>query len=166
LANDQNTPQSLDPVSDVLERALGYEIATGEFYEKAIEIAADPHTKAVFKGLAMDERDHKRIVTEEFKKRYPDREPIPKPSNLPHPALESTAETSLDAVRAAHGLEIVANRRYQEGADSATDEELRKTLQGLANFEQEHVDLLARELKARGGQPWDEMELDNWVRDD
>jgi rubrerythrin len=158
--------QSADPVRDVLERALGYEIATAKFYEKAIGIADDPETKAVFKGLAMDEGDHQRIVTEQFKKRYPDTEPEPKRSNLPHPTLGSNAETSLDALKAAHGLEIVAHQRYRAAANNASEDDLRRVLAGLADFEHEHVDLLARELKSRGGQPWEEMELDNWVRDD
>lgn len=168
MSNDDSTTkaQATDPVQDVLERALGYEIATGKFYERAIDIADDPETKAVFRGLSMDEGDHQRIVTEQLKKRYPDKGPRPKPSNLPHPTLESNAQTSLDALKAAHGLEIVAHQRYRAAATKAADEELRRVLQGLADFEQEHVDLLASELKSRGGKPWEEMELDNWVRDD
>jgi rubrerythrin len=54
---------------------------------------------------------------------------------------------------------------YEQSSQQTKRADLKRILLSLVEFEEGHRRLLASEYQARLGRPWDDYELDRWVRE-
>lgn len=147
----------------ILVKALASEIWSQRFYQGALEQAADTQAEATLRHLLEQEYRHERELSEVFRSYFghnPPQDKIepPKPVEVP--------VDSIKALEMAMNKELNAERYYREAAEKADYPAVATLCRRLAEEEAEHYRAAEREYRARTGQPWEDTELDTWVRDD
>jgi len=141
---------------DILKSALLLEIRGQAFYKKAAQQAENQAVKEFFESMAAEEVRHVEILTEQYKA-------VKAKGHFIAPTIEETPTVVADAVltdtlkqnisaagfesaaiSAAMGMEERAIKLYAQRASDATDSEEKGLYKWLAEWEGQHLELLAR----------------------
>ena len=159
---------SLKNIIELMKNAVHSEIDSQGFYQEAVKCTKRDEAKKMFKRLIDDEKRHERILTE----RYTGLTKDPLPSMEPHKKRIDMARkivkgrtTEVDALKIAINKERWTHNNYLEMADNVKDKDLEDVLQLLAQDELGHEQILVAEYRAFTNQPFDEYELDLYVRE-
>lgn len=141
---------------EILKSAILLETRGKAFYMKAAEAAQDPTVKEFFEMMAREEISHVRILSDQYKA-YQANQKF-SPGELTHDR-DSVATGVLNgklqgrisaagfesaAVSAAMAMEERAIKLYAQRADEATDPEEKALYRWLAEWETEHLEMLAK----------------------
>lgn len=131
-----------DQLLKIIDKAIGEEEASYQFYKDASEKIEDDYLKSLFKELSEDELKHKNYL-ENFKEsgastiNINGSEDYKLSEELDDVEL-NTEMSFKDAVQLAMKREEAAMNQYKDIAKSCTDEEERKIFEGLSDMEQLH----------------------------
>lgn len=148
-------------VLEAVKSAIITELRGEEIYQAAFERATDPAAKQMFESLAVDERQHKAFLEQNFKSLLETGTwavPVSVEALTP---LDSTAVITPDFLKRVKGgafemaviaagceLERSAIEFYSKAAQDCPDEESSKVFTFLANWEEDHLKALT-ELEER-----------------
>lgn len=140
----------------ILKRAILLETRGKAFYNKAAEEAKEGAIKDFFKMMAAEEVSHIKILSKQYKSYQTDGKFAPR-SNDETPSLVAdqvitdqlkanitAASFESAAISAAMGMEERAIKLYSQRADEATDPEEKSLYQWLAEWESQHLEMLAK----------------------
>jgi len=154
-----------EQIRTVLENAIGFEIEAQHLYSKMSESAGDPGTKQTLRGLYKDEVRHEKLLREIYVAEVGEEAGVVlKPSGRA-PREVSAGIDAREALQIALEKEASARAYYGAAARETAMPQVRALLLLLEKEEDGHYMLIDQEIKARAGQPWEPMELDNWVRE-
>lgn len=140
----------------ILKRAILLETRGKTFYKKAADEANDKAIKDFFKMMAAEEVSHIKILSDQYKSYQANGKFIPRSvddsfadvadqiitdkikDNISAAGFESAA------ISAAMGMEERAIKLYSERAGEASDPEEKALYQWLAEWETQHLELLAK----------------------
>lgn len=154
-----------ESVSEILKDAIKAEVLACQFYTRSQRQVSDREVLALFASLADDEAGHE----SELRMLYRDLVGEDAPAQVIQASAEKTNPIPHDPMailRMAMGREERARNIYRFLAAQIDDQRAHGLLMRLESQEERHYDLLEMELKGRRAQPWSQIELDNWVRDD
>jgi rubrerythrin len=154
-----------EQIGTILEQAIAFEIEAQHLFQKMSESAGDPGTKQTLNGLYKDEVRHEKLIREIYARQLGEEAgAVPKVSGRgPREVMEGVG--AREALQIALEKEANARSYYANAAKETEERDVRELLLFLAKEEDGHYMLIDQELKARAGQPWEPMELDNWVRE-
>lgn len=159
---------SLKDIIKLMKDAIHSEIDSQGFYNEAAKCTKKKEVKGIFKSLEGDEKRHEKILIERYKSLTKD----PLPEMKPRSKWIKTAKdmvksetNQIDALRIAINAERKAHNHYLEMADKAEDKLLEEVLELLAQDERGHEQILVAEYRALTHQPFDDYELDLYVRE-
>ncbi len=147
------------PESDslkILKRAILLEIRGKAFYKKAAEEADNQVVKDFFGMMAAEEVSHIKILSEQYKSYQANDKFIPRavdeyPADVADQILTDKLKENISAVgfeaaaiSAAMGMEERAIKLYSQRADEASDPEEKALYKWLAEWEIQHLELLAK----------------------
>ncbi len=132
----------LQEYKQIVESAIGEEVAASIFYQEASEKVEDPYLKKMFAQLAEDERGHKRILekiltSERIQQYFKESVDFKVSETVDKPEL-STQMKPADAVALAMKNEEEAMQMYQQMADACDDPEMKRAFEDLATMERGH----------------------------
>jgi len=159
--------QSLKVTSpgEVLELAISAEMDAHQFYLRAADQVKDSKARTTFLALAGDEEGHRLQLEAQYRHLMEDRKfSYRAGTNILHRHLDQDLD-ALGVIALGIKAEKDAMAFYQESGKTAKDPSLKKILLSFVGFEDSHRKLLEAEYQARLGHPWDDLELDLWVRE-
>lgn len=136
---------------EILTEAISIEIFGREYYLIFSDIIEEDNAKAVFRGLARDEGEHRELLEKEYKKvsgkpfdtgsadeqnRKKAREIFPEPLHAPG------IKESKDILKLGIRTEERSIELYSRSARETTNESSKKLFSELTKFEKEHKKLL------------------------
>ncbi len=159
---------SLKDIIKLMKEAIHAEIDSQGFYNEAAKCTKRKETKGTFKRLEKDEIRHEKILTERYKSLtkdpLPKMEPRAKIIKMAKNMVKS--ETNLiEALKIAINTERKAYNHYMKMADKSADKLLEEVLELLAQDERGHEQILVAEYRAYTHQPFDDFDLDLYVRE-
>lgn len=148
-----------------LNLGINSEIAAYVFYRKARRLIDDPELQTVIDKLALDEKDHFRVLEDEYDRNvrsemwapYKDilsRDGLPDIDELvqdTHKELLGrigTLKTRKDILEMALSLEKEAFDLFHDASAKAKDPDIKKVFDHLADFEKGHVITIEKALAA------------------
>jgi rubrerythrin len=158
-----------ESVEDVFKYALMVEGRGYEFYHATAERTDNETARKFFEEFAQEELDHKRILTELYTTRRDKhnwdesilQQERPHGFDIHDPVLSKAFRKSLEsstfdttALDIAIVLEKEARDFYAKAAQQVEDEELKKILIWLAQFEDEHYDTMVKLHESLREQYW------------
>ena len=156
---------NLNRAGDILDLAISAEMDAHQFYLRAADRVKDGKTRATFLALAGDEEGHRLQLEREYGQLFGDRKFRYRPeTNILHRHMESDLD-DLGAIALGIKGEKDAISFYEQSSQQAERTDLKKILLALVEFEEGHRRLLESEYEARLGRPWNDYELDRWVRE-
>ena len=133
----------LDKYREVISHAIEAEIAARKFYEDVGKRIKDTYLKELFEGLAVEEANHERLLSDILNKEQMDRsyfnfeKDFHVAETVDMPAV--TGDLNLkDAIGIAMKNEEVAMKNYTALADNCEDEQLKSVFLDLAAMERSH----------------------------
>jgi len=156
---------NLDQAEDILDLAISAEMDAHQFYLRAADRTKDGKARAAFLALAGDEEGHRLQLEREYTQLLGDRKFQYRPgTNILHRYMRRDVD-DLGAVALSIKSEQEAISFYQQSSQQTKRADLKRILLRLVEFEEGHRRLLESEYQARLGRPWDDYELDRWVRE-
>jgi rubrerythrin len=154
-----------EQIRTILEKAIAFEIEAQHLFQRMSESAGDPGTKQTLNGLYKDEARHEKLIREIYVKELGEEAgAVLKPSGRA-PLQVKAGTGAREALQIALEKEANARAYYGSAAKETDEPKVRELLLFLEKEEDGHYTLIDQELKARAGQPWEPMDLDNWVRE-
>jgi rubrerythrin len=147
---------SEDKTTDILKSAILMEKRGKAFYEKVAQQTSGTAIKRFFEMMANEEKNHIRILSEQFKA-YQDNKQFdrtqfddPHESDIAAQVITkeikseiSAADYEAAAISAAMSMEESAVKLYSERAAAATDPNEKELYNWLAKWETQHLNFLA-----------------------
>ncbi len=133
----------------LLLAAIKSEIDSKNLYENLAGRVKNMLFKDRLLFLANEEEKHRAYLEALYRKKFPDEKlVVPDHTAVPLPEVDASEDRLLsEIVEDAMKAELAAKDFYESMKDLLHDEENKKMLQILANMEQGHYDLLAKELE-------------------
>jgi rubrerythrin len=145
-----------DKTTDILKSAILMEKRGQAFYEKVAQQTSGNVVKRFFEMMADEEKNHIRILSEQFKA-YQDNKQFdsvkfddPHESDIAAQVISgeikseiSAADYEAAAISAAMSMEESAIKLYSDRADTATDPNEKALYNWLAKWETQHLNFLA-----------------------
>jgi rubrerythrin len=135
-----------DSIEQVFATAIDREQEAYRFYEAVANKATDPNVRDVFKRLALEEREHERLLwrskgdaTANLKFTAPPDFRITESVDTPQLSLEMKPA---DAIQWAMKKELQSAEFYRGLAGACADSEVRSAYENLANMELNHKHIL------------------------
>lgn len=155
----------LNRAGDILDLAISAEMDAHQFYLRAADRVKDGKARATFLALAGDEEGHRLQLEKEYGQLFGDRKFRYRPeTNILHRYIERDLD-DLGAIALGIQGEKNAVSFYEQSSQQAERADLKDILLALVEFEEGHRRLLESEYEARLGRPWNDYELDRWVRE-
>jgi len=141
---------------DILKSALLLEKRGRAFYRKAAEGAQSDAVKQFFETMVAEEEKHVELLAAQYKEVKSSGRLIPDsvtdaPENVAEKVLSRELKKHIQAagfeaaaISAAMGMEERAIKLYSQRADEASDTDERKLYRWLADWETNHLELLAQ----------------------
>ena len=132
----------------LLLAAIKSEIDSGELYRTLANRVKNSLLKDRLNFLAGEEDKHRAYLEALYRQKFPDEEiEVPEKTPVPLPEVDPSESRLLsEIIEDAMNAELAAKDFYESMKDLLQDEENRRMLQILANMEQGHYDILAKEL--------------------
>ncbi len=133
----------------LLLAAIKSEVESKRVYETLANRVKNSMLKDRLLFLANEEDKHRAFLESFYRQKFPDEEiKLPEKSPVPLPEVDASEDRLLsEIIEDAMNAELAAKDFYESMKGSVEDEENRKMLQILANMEQGHYDILAKELE-------------------
>ena len=133
----------------LLLAAIKSEIESKELYETLAERVKNSLLKDRLIFLAKEEEKHRAYLDALYRQNFPSEEvKIPDKTPVPLPEVDASEDRLLsEIIEDAMKAELAAEDFYESLKDLLHDEKNRNMLQILANMEQGHYDILAKELE-------------------
>ena len=133
----------------LLLAAIKSEIDSKNLYEELADRVKNMLFKDRLLFLANEEEKHRAYLEALYRQKFPGEElVVPEHTPVPLPEVDSSENRLLsEIIEDAMKAELAAKDFYESMKGLLHDEENRKMLQILANMEQGHYDLLAKELE-------------------
>jgi rubrerythrin len=133
----------------LLLAAIKSEIESKKVYESLANRVKNALLKDRFMFLANEEDKHRAYLEALFKKNFPEEKiVVPEHTPVPIPEIDASEDRLLsEIIEDAMKAELAAKDFYESLKDIVKDEENKKMLHVLANMEQGHYDILAKELE-------------------
>lgn len=140
----------------ILKRAILLETRGKAFYKKAAEEAGNQVVKEFFEMMAAEEVSHIKILSEQYKSYQANNKFIPRAVDeysadvveqiITEKLIESISAAGFEsaAISAAMGMEERAIKLYSLRAEEATDLNEKALYRWLADWETQHLELLAK----------------------
>ncbi len=140
----------------ILKRAILLETRGKAFYKKAAEEAKESAVKEFFEMMTAEEVSHIKILSKQYKSYQTDGKFIPRSDDDASGAVAdqiitdqlkaniSAAGFESAAISAAMGMEERAIKLYSQRAAEASDPEEKGLYQWLAEWESQHLEMLAK----------------------
>lgn len=140
---------------EILKSALLLEIHGKAFYQNAAEAAKNDSVKQFFEAMVAEEESHVKLLSEQYKEVQAKGKLIPlsfadSPEDVADKVLSSELKKHIQAagfeaaaISAAMGMEERAIKLYAARAAEASDSDEKKLYQWLADWETNHLELLA-----------------------
>jgi len=140
---------------EILKSALLLEIRGKAFYQKAAETAKNDSVKQFFEAMVAEEESHVKLLSEQFKAVKAKGKLIPpgvtaSPENVADKVLSNELKKHIQAagfeaaaISAAMGMEERAIKLYAARAAEASDTNEKQLYRWLADWETNHLELLA-----------------------
>ena len=163
--NPEKEGSNLNRSGDILDLAISAEMDAHQFYLRAADRVKDGKARATFLALAGDEEGHRLQLEREYGKLLADRKFRYRPqTNILHRHMERGLD-DLGAIALGIKAEKDAVSFYEQSSQQTERADLKRILRALVEFEEGHRRLLESEYEARLGRPWNDYELDRWVRE-
>ena len=134
---------------EVLGKAIRAEIEACRFYTQAMKKTSNPLLREKLSRLAGDEKRHRQILEERYKKNTGEEPgPLPPPAGPEGKGPAPKDLTPQEILTIAIQMEREAARFYEREARKSSDMSGRFMLEYLADFERGHEKALETELKA------------------
>ncbi len=133
----------------LLLAAIKSEVESNELYNCLADRVKNAMLKERLQFLAREEDKHRAFLEALYKQKFPDEEiNIPEKTPVPLPEVDDSEDRLLsEIIEDAMKAELAAKDFYESLKDLLQDEKNRNMLQILANMEQGHYDILAKELE-------------------
>ncbi len=140
---------------EILKSALLLEIRGKAFYQKAAETAKNESVKQFFEAMVAEEESHVKLLSEQYKEVRTKGNLVPQnfpasPANIADKVLSSELKKHIQAagfeaaaISAAMGMEERAIKLYATRAAETSDPDEKKLYRWLADWETNHLELLA-----------------------
>jgi len=151
---------------EILGIAIKSEIEAIKLYNRMKEKAKNPDLKVKLDFLASQEKNHERILTEAYRKKFPGVDLSMPPKTLV-PSIDDilpAGATLKDLFAAAMEAEKKADKFYSELAAKTHDQSSRSMLEYLASMERSHLSIL--EAEYRQLQFTEDYNTDDFLRGD
>ncbi len=146
-----------EQIGAALKRGIKGEEDGYRFYDIAAKKATNPDAKRKLEGLRDDEVGHKKVLIELYEKHVGG-----EVGTLPDKGLSALTEVfskgqvdqmknEMEFINLAIEAELAATKFYQDERDLVDDAEFKKILDGLADEEHGHYELLQAEKDALAG---------------
>lgn len=135
---------------EVLSIAVKSEIEAIKLYTKMKELTRNPDLATKISFLIEQERNHEKVLTEAYRKRFPEIElSLPRQSLVPSVSNALERNVSLEeCFKAALEAEKQSEEFYADLAKKTRDQNSRSMLEYLASMERSHYSILEAEMKA------------------
>lgn len=147
---------------------LKNEIRIIELYTKSADCEISEEIRTEIKNITADEKRHLDMLSSMFEKkvgRHIDRKKLSDDS-LKTISKLSEDSSPLHLLDLANGYEEREYEHYKKSLEEFKDDnDLKNMFLHLVKDEEAHLEILAKERKALLGQPFDEFELDLYVRE-
>ncbi len=132
----------------LLLAAIKSEIDSGELYRTLASRVKNALLKDRLNFLAGEEDKHRAYLEAFYRQKFPDEEiEVPDKTPVPLPEVDPSEERLLsEIIEDAMNAELAAKDFYESLKNKVEDDESRRMLHILANMEQGHYDILAKEL--------------------
>ncbi len=133
----------------LLLAAIKSEIDSGDVYRNLANRVKNALLKERLNFLAGEEDKHRAFLEALYRQKFPGEEiVVPEKTPVPLPEVDASEDRLLsEIIEDAMKAELAAKEFYESLKPLLQDEENRKMLQVLANMEQGHYDILAKELE-------------------
>ncbi len=133
----------------LLLAAIKSEVESKRVYEDLANRVKNALLKERLLFLAGEEDKHRAFLEALYRQKFPDEEIVlPEKTPVPLPEVDASEDRLLsEIIEDAMKAELAAKDFYESLKDLLKDENNRKMLQILANMEQGHYDILAKELE-------------------
>ncbi len=133
----------------LLLAAIKSEIDSKELYETLAERVKNSLLKDRLLFLAGEEEKHRAYLDALYRQKFPGEElVVPEKTPVPLPVVDASEDRLLsEIIEDAMKAELAARDFYESMKDLLHDKKNRNMLQILANMEQGHYDILAKELE-------------------
>ena len=133
----------------LLLAAIASEVESKNVYETLANRVKNSLLKERLLFLAGEEEKHQAFIEALYRQKFPGEEiVIPEKSPVPLPKVDTSEDRLLsEIIEDAMKAELAAKEFYESLKDLLQDEKNRNMLQILANMEQGHYDILAKELE-------------------
>lgn len=144
-------------IIEILGIAIRAEIESYNLYRKIASAVSNPATKEKFTALANEEKTHRKILEDLYKKHGGKMKLSVPRETLRSLQLDVEKKSPLDIIKTAIEKEKQARKFYLDAYRKATDRSGKFILKYLADFELNHARELEHELKALSEYPmwWD-----------
>ena len=133
----------------LLLAAIKSEVESKKVYEDLANRVKNALLKERLLFLAGEEDKHRAFLEALYRQKFPDEEIVlPEKTPVPLPEVDASEDRLLsEIIEDAMKAELAAKEFYESLKDLLQDEKNRNMLQILANMEQGHYDILAKELE-------------------
>ena len=154
-------------IVEALIIAMKNELRVIELYSNCAKRDLNEDSKKNVKVLIKDEENHMRLLKEAFEKilnRKLDTSKL-KDASLKTVKVIKDDPSYLHIVDIAIGYEKTEKAHFEKSEAALDIKELKDLFKFLIIEEQKHLDILEKERKVAGGHPFEEFELDFYVRE-
>lgn len=154
-------------ITEALIIAMKNELRVIELYSNCARRKLDEDSIKNLKVLIKDEERHMRLLKEAFEKTLSKKLDTSKLKDVSLKAVEVIKDdpSYLHIVDIAIGYEKTEKAHFEKSETAIDIKELKDLLKSLIIDEQNHLDILEKERKSILRQPFDEFELDLYVRE-
>ena len=148
--------------------AMKNEIRVIELYTKSVDCQISEESRTKIKNVTADEKRHLDMLNSMFGKKIGRRIDREKLSSDSLKSISKLSEDSspLHLLDLANGYEEREYEHYKKAIEEFKDDnDLKKMFLHLVKDEEAHLEILVKERKAILGQPFDDFELDLYVRE-
>ena len=133
----------------LLLAAIKSEIESKDLYESLASRVKNALFKDRLLFLAGEEEKHRAYLEALYRQQFPEEEiKVPEKTPVPLPVVDASEDRLLsEIIEDAMKAELAAKEFYESLKDFIQDNDTRNMLQILANMEQGHYDILAKELE-------------------
>jgi len=154
-------------IAEALIIAMKNELRVIELYTNCVKRDFEEDTKRNLRNLIRDEERHMHLLKEAFEKTLGKKLDTSKlkDASLKDIELIKDDPSSLHIIDIAIGYEKTEKSHFEKSESELEEKELKELFRSLAGEEQGHLDILEKERKAAMALPFDEYELDLYVRE-
>ena len=154
-------------IAEALIIAMKNEMRVIELYTNCEERDFGPDSKKKIRNLVKDEERHLKLLKDAFEKSLNKKLDSSKLKDASLKEIETIKgdPSSLHIIDIAIGYEKTEKAHFEKSEGILQDKELKDLFKAFIKDEQGHIDILEKERQAAVGAPFDEYEIELYVRE-